>query len=310
MKKLLCLLLICVLLTGCAGVKPRERTVFAMDTVMDLQAWGKDADKALDAMEKMLKELDGRWSAADENSALSVYNRTGIPGWTADEAAFLQRVRRLSQRTDGAFSPELYALMDAWGFYDDSHTVPTAEQIAAALSDERMDLGGVVKGYAGDRAVGILKQYKVDRAILNLGGNVQTYGEKPNGEAWQIGIQDPNGGASIGTVQVHGTMAIVTSGDYQRYFEKDGVKYHHIMDPKTGMPASSGLRSVTVISRDGTMADAFSTALFVMGLEKGTEFWRSSSDFEAVFVTENGKIYATQGVSLSDCDYEVIRREK
>lgn len=308
MKKLFCLLLIGVLLAGCAGVKPRERTVFTMDTVMQLQVWGKEADKALDEIEKMLNELDGRWSAADEKSALSIYNRTGIPGWTAEEAAFLQKVRRLSQRTDGAFSPELYALIDAWGFYDDSHTVPTAEQIATALQDDRMDLGGVVKGYAGDRAVGILKHHKVDRAILNLGGNVQTYGEKPNGEAWQVGIRDPKGDGTLGKVQIYGTMAIVTSGDYQRYFEKDGVKYHHIMDPHTGMPANSGLSSVTVISRDGTLADAFSTALFVMGLEKGTTLWRESSDFEAVFVTTSGEIYATEGVKLSDCSYKTIKR--
>ncbi len=310
MKKLLCILLICLLLTGCAGVKPAQRTVFAMDTVMELQVWGKEANKALDALEKLLKDMDGRWSATDTGSALYAYNNNGTVSWTADEAAFLQRANRLSRRTDGAFSPKLYALMDAWGFYDDSHSVPSQEQITKALADERMDLGGIVKGYAGDQAVQLLKQYKVDRAILNLGGNIQTYGEKPNGEAWQIGIQDPDGGAPLGTVKVHGTMAIVTSGDYQRYFEKDGVKYHHIMDPKTGVPAQSGLRSVTVISKDGTLADALSTSFFVMGLEKGSEFWRSSSDFEVVFVTDGGKIYATEGVKLSECTYEVIRREK
>lgn len=309
MRRWMCLILICLLLAGCTGQKSVRKELFLMDTVMDLQIWGKDAQTAVNRIDALLRQLDSRWSATNPDSALSKAN-AGAPAWTAEEQALLKRLEELSQRTDGAFNPCLYALIDAWGFYEDAQHVPTQQEIDAALSDGRMDLGGAIKGYAGQQAVELLEELNVDRAILNLGGNIQTYGSKPDGSAWQIGIQNPDGGGNIGVVSVEGTMSVVTSGDYQRYFEQDGKRYHHIFDPETGWPAASGLRSVTVLCRDGLTADVLSTALFVMGLEEGTALWRQSHDFEAVFLLESGEIWATDGVVLSGCDYEVIEREE
>lgn len=295
MKRLFLLLItLPLLLCGC-GESNVTQTIFAMDTVMTFQVWGKDAPQAVQRISHTISDLESR------------YNRAGLARGAADPAV-LQEALDLSRRTGGAFDPQLGSVTALWNFTAEDPKIPTAEQIRDALQEKTWDLGGALKGYAGQKCVDILKEMQIDRAILNLGGNVQTYGQKKDGTPWQVGIQNPQGGDPVGILAVEGTASVVTSGDYQRFFEADGVRYHHILDPKTGYPARSGLRSVTVICRDGMTADCLSTALFVMGLEQGSAFWRDSLDFEAVFLTEDGKIYATQGVSLSGCDYEVIRR--
>ena len=305
------MILIFLLLAGCAKTEScARRTIFCMDTVMDIQVWGPQQEDAAEAVVQMLTELEKTWSATDEDSLLAALNRgEGAPD--EKQQAFLDRTMELKSCTAGAFDPQLGNVIALWGFYDDAYRVPTQEELTAAKSIPKWDLGAIVKGYAGELAMEVLGGYEVDRAILNLGGNIQTYGSKANGEHWRIGIQNPNGGDPLGTLQIDGSMAVVTSGDYQRYFEQDGVRYHHILDPQTGMPADSGLSSVTIICRYGASADALSTALFVMGLEEAVEFWKECTDdsFEAVFVVKDGTIYATEGVGLSGCEYEVIRRE-
>lgn len=309
MKRILSLLLLLsLLLSGCSGDTPVQETYFCMNTVMDLKIWGRDAESAVTQVKDLLNSLDRTWSATAADSVLGRLNRGEEVGLSAAETALLKNAEALSQRTVGAFNPKLRTVSEVWGFYNENHRVPTPEEITAAMAQQQWDLGAAMKGYAGQECADLLSGLDIDRAMLNLGGNVQTYGEKPDGSPWIIAIQNPDGGDILGAVSVAGTASIVTSGDYQRYFEADGVRYHHILDPETGYPADSGLRSVTVICRDGMTADALSTALFVMGLEKGAEFWRESDDFEAVFILSTGEIFATEGANLSGCDYEVISR--
>ena len=307
---MIAVILACLLLAGCSVSAPVTKQYFVMDTLMTFTIYDEDALGLYSAVSDLMSLLEDEWSVMDKDSILSQLNRGQTPELDADHTEFLKRVEELSERTGGIFDPKLYSVSAAWGFIDGNGRVPTDEQIQTALADKKWDLGAAVKGYAGQEAVKLLQELGAERALMDLGGNIQTFGSKADGSPWRIGIKDPAGGiANLCVVSVEGTMSIVTSGDYERYFELDGKKYHHIMDPKTGKPAQSGLSSVTVICADGLTADVLSTALFVMGLEKGSEFWRNSNDFEALFVTQDGKLYATEGAALSDCEFEVIYRE-
>lgn len=314
MKKRLfcCLLCLGLLLSGCGSRGPEQRELFAMDTVMDLKVWGGQAD-CLDRLEAALYALQASYGVNETESLVWRLNRGQRVSLTAQEQSLLEQALDLSARTSGAFDPVLGQAVQLWGFTTGSYRVPSEAERRAALAaggaeklhlsggeawldSGRMDLGGIVKGFAADCLLAILEEARADRAILSLGGNILTYGVKADGSDWQVAVQDPFGSGYAGTLRITGTACIVTSGGYQRYFEQDGVRYHHILDPATGAPAVAGLASVTIVSSCGATADALSTALFVLGLEKGAALWRESRDFEAVFITEDGEIYITAGL--------------
>ena len=303
-------------LTGCSAEsspEPVQGTFFAMDTVMDFTIYGESG--LIDQSESLIASLESLVSVTDANSELYAINQTGSGTLTGKASSLMEQALEICRRTDGARDLSIYPIVRAWGFTTGSYQVPDEAEIQALLPlvDYRkiqydaatgtvtlpegmeIDLGSVAKGYAGQLAAQMLREHGVQSALLNLGGNVQTVGAKPDGSPWQIGIKDPQGEDAMMVLSVE-DQAVVTSGGYERYFEQDGQTYWHIMDPSTGHPADSGLISVTIVGDEGVVCDGLSTALFVMGLEKAADLWAQSGDFEAVFVTASGEVYITEGL--------------
>ena len=303
-------------LTGCSAEsspEPVQGTFFAMDTMMDFTVYGESG--LIDQSESLIASLESLVSVTDTGSELYAINQTGSGTLTGKASSLMEQALEICRRTDGALDLSIYPIVRAWGFTTGSYQVPDEAEIQALLPlvdyrkiqydaadgdvtlpvGMKIDLGSVAKGYAGQLVAQMLREHGVQSALLNLGGNVQTVGAKPDGSPWQIGIKDPQGEDAMMVLSVE-DQAVVTSGGYERYFEQDGQTYWHIMDPSTGHPADSGLISVTIVGDEGVVCDGLSTALFVMGLEKAADLWAQSCDFEAVFVTASGEVYITEGL--------------
>lgn len=307
-------------LFGASGCTPRREpvkdTFAAMDTVMTLTLYGGEAD-ALDAARDRVLELDALLSVTDPDSDIAVLNREGTAALSPDTAKLLEQALELCAQTDGALDITIYPVVRAWGFTTGNYTVPDDGTLAALLKrvdytrvtledgaavlprGTEIDLGAVAKGWTGDELAGLLREKGVESALLELGGNIHTLGSRPDGSDWRVAVRDPADAENyLGVVSVS-NQAVITSGGYERYFERDGIRYWHIMDPRTGAPARSGLASVTVVADSGLYGDALSTALFVMGRDAALDFWRARRDFEAVLVSEDGSVTVTAGLEKS-----------
>lgn len=315
MKRLMAICLILLLLCGCSQKEPDggtgvSSTIYYLDTAAQMQFLGSDEAAALEQVGKLLNALEEKWSATNADSLLASLDTPYAEELTDEDQALLRQARTLHQRTGGAFDPQLGALTELWGFSTGSYRVPSRGEIDNALQQPRWDLSGILIGYAGSQAVETLSQLDISCGLINFGGSVQTYGSKPDGTPWTVAIRDPAAvDGQAGMISVNGTVSVMTAGGYLRYFEEEnGTRYHHILDPKTGYPAQTDLASVTVISSDGVTADALATALCVMGFHEAVRFWQDSDDFEAVFIMNDGTIYATSGVRLSECEFGIITR--
>lgn len=322
---LLFTIFLCSFLPACASGRPHSRDTYAMDTVMRLTAYGDKGEEALDGGIDTIARMEALLSTTREDSEIYRINASGFGDVSETTADILSRTLHYADFLGGDFRPDLYEMTALWGFTGEQYRVPSEEEIEevrnhvsggsvsleerkVTLSGVKLDLGAAAKGYTAQTVIDSWRKLGIHSGIISLGGNVQTLGLKPDGTLWRVGIVDPEDTNRTLCVLSVGEAAIVTSGGYQRFFEKDGVRYGHIMDPVTGTPASSDVSSVTVVSSDGLFADCCSTALYVKGFDAAVSFWREKGGFEMVLVDHEGRVYVTDGLSgsVSGCPFEVL----
>lgn len=312
-----------------------ESEIFALDTAIGLKVYGSKREEVLKKLENRINELDELLSTGKETSEVSRLNRSGKAVLSKITANLVKRSLEIYQKTDGLFDITIYPLMELWGFPSKNYKVPSDKEIKEKLKDVgsdkiifdeaageisfknrgmEIDFGGIGKGYITDELVKILTEEKVESAIINLGGNVFGFKKKPDGSLWNVAIRDPNEPDKYMAVIKLEDSAVITSGGYERYFEKDGVTYHHILDPRTGKPSNSNLKSVSIVSKDGTLADALSTSLFIMGEEGAAEYWKKNgNNFDIILMTKDNRLLISNNIKgkvMSDnYEVEVIKNE-
>ena len=292
--------------------------IYAMDTYMKISipSKGPQVDSALAECKDRIEELDCALSTENPQSEVYQLNANSGGQLSPDTYALITASFQASEISDGAFDITVYPLMKLWGFNTDTPKVPSDDEILDCLSKVGMnnieiinpstitmfpgtqiDFGGIAKGYASFEIAQILRAHEIDSAILNLGGNVYALGTKIDGSPWKVAIRTPKDANEVLCTIEASDEEVVTSGGYQRFFEENGKIYHHIIDPKSGYPADSGLTSVSIVTKDAVLGDALSTAIFVLGKDQGIDIWRKNSDlFDIVMLTSNNELYATSGL--------------
>ncbi|MCR1974572.1 FAD:protein FMN transferase [Clostridium sporogenes] len=338
--KYVTILLLCICLplvfVGCdsKSEEPVSRETYLMGTIINIKAYGKNADKAVQASVDKISDIENKMSLNISTSEINKINKNaGIAPVKVSKNTFdvVKASLIYSEKTKGSFDITVEPLVSLWGIGTDKARIPSKDEISNALKlinykdvvinekestimlkrkGQAIDLGAIAKGYTADELKKVLLNYNVSSAFLNLGGNVYVLGNKPDKTPWKIGVQNPlePRGDYLGIVSVS-DKSVVTSGNYERFFERNGKRYHHIFDTKTGYPAEKGLISVSIISNKSIDGDALSTSVYTLGLDEGKKLIESLKDVEAVFVTNDKKVYTTSGLKdtfkLTNTDFKL-----
>lgn len=305
---------------------------FIMGTFINLKASGNSAQKAVDESIARLKYLESIMSAYRvESDVYKINNNSGVKFTKIrQETLFvIRKAIEYSKISKGGFDVTVKPIVDMWKRAKENQRLPEVEDIKRKLElvnyndikiffnkiklrnkDQKIDLGGIAKGYAADEIVRIMRKYEINSAIIDLGGNIVVIGKKENNESWKIGIQNPykKRGEIVGYI-VAKNKSIVTSGDYERFITINEQKYHHFLDSKTGYPLNNGIKSVTIVSDKSIDGDGLTSCCFSMGLEKTISLINSIDGVEGIIIAKNKKIYLTEGLAnefkVLDKDFEV-----
>jgi len=294
-----------------------QKTRMMMDTTVEIRATGPDAEAAVNKALNAIQNVEDTFSRHLPDSAIAKINANAGEWVTVPEevVALIAKAVYYSELTNGAFDISVGNLINVWGFGSGVQHIPSASEIEQALAtvdysaieiDQEnnriripkgmiIDLGAIAKGYAIEQACKVLREHKVISGMVYAGGDIATIGAKLDGTPWRVAIQHPRKSTEYLAILEMVDQSIVTSGDYERYFIANGVRYHHILDPHTGYPAR-GLISVTILGKSATDTDALSTAIFVLGMEAGQKLIESLDGFEAVLVDEQGNIWVSPGL--------------
>lgn len=328
-RKIFATLMLAVLLAalcacGTNGATVREKSIFAMDTVIDVKIYETAATSsfelsaALDECERMIRECERELSKTLDDSDIARINASrGEPVEVSTQTCELIKTAfELTQNTHGAFDITLEPLCELWCVTNEDFVPPSEDEISSALEhigcdklaiDENsvsktdaeagIDLGGIGKGYAAQLVVSFLEA-RGYAGLVSFGGNIGVVGEKPDARAWNIAIRSPfESGETVATLALERGFVAV-SGAYERYAEYDGRIYHHIIDSATGRPSESDLASAAIVCENGALADALSTACFVLGSERTLELYGEHIyDFEAILIKNDGELLLTEGIA-------------
>ena len=334
MKKNICIMIVCLLFVlplGACSVNNSdnnqvyEQSFIAMDTSMQLSAYGPNAKKAVDESIKKLNYIDDIASPTVKTSDVSKINNAAGKSYVKVSPEIIKMIvtsQKYSKISNGDWDITVGPLVNLWGIGTDKATKPSETQIKSKLPlvgynkikvNEKdssvmlmepgmaIDLGGIAKGFASDEVLKIYKKYNIQNGLINLGSSsIYALGKNVDGNSWSVGVKHPRSDDSanyLGIIKIT-NEGISTSGDYQRYFIKDGKRYHHILSPSTGYPVDNGVMSVTVIvdgsvPSNGMLADILSLTVFELGPEKGVKFINSIANVSCEVTTTDFKVYTS-----------------
>ena len=334
MKQILMALAAVLFFSACAPRAQGEisRTDYVLGTVCSVRLIEGGSAKTNDEIFERLRQIEDRMSANKDGTEIAAVNAAagGAPvKVSADTFYVISKALDYAKLTQGGFDPTVGPLVKLWNIGSEGAKVPPKEAIAAAVKlidyrkveldhknltvrlkspGMRLDLGAIAKGYSADEVASICERHRVKAAVVDLGGNVLVYGAKKDGSPWRVGVQDPKSdrGEYLGLVTGK-NMTVVTSGIYERFFIENGVRYHHILDTKTGYPVSNSLVSVSIIAERSIDADGLSTSVFALGLENGMKLVKSLPGVNAIFVDDKNRVFLSPGAnkifSLTNKDY-------